>query len=97
MSNALWLTSAWAKFESAIRDYDKVLELKPKLTEVYAARGIVWLHLKEWKNAKLDLTFARNLRVDIIAEFHKIYESIADFEGKNDIQLSKDVTAMLRR
>ena len=85
-----------SRFESAIQDYDKVLELKPKLTEVYAARGIIWLHIKEWKNAKLDLIFARNLKVDVIAEFHKIYESIADFEEKNDIQLPENIAAMLK-
>ncbi len=85
------------KFERAIQDYDKVLELKPKFVEVYAARGIMWLHVKEWENAKLDLTFARNLRVNIIAEFHKIYESVADFEQRNDIQLPEDIVAMLRR
>ncbi len=83
------------KFECAIQDYDKVLELKPKFVEVYAARGIMWLHVKEWENAKLDLTFARNLRVNIIAEFHKIYESVADFEQKNNIQLPEDIAAML--
>ena len=85
------------KFKCAIQDYDKVLELKPKFTEVYAARSIMWLHVKEWENAKFDLTFARNLRVNIIAEFHKIYESISDFEQKNNIQLPKDITAMLQR
>ena len=83
------------KFECAIQDYDKLLELKPKFTEVYAARGVMWLHVKEWESAKLDLTFARNLRINIIAEFHKIYESVADFEQKNNIQLPKDIVVML--
>ena len=86
-----------SRFEFAIQDYDKVLELKPKFTEVYAARGIIWLHIKEWKNAKLDLTFAGNLKVDVIAEFHKIYESVEDFEQRNDIQFPEDIAAMLRR
>jgi tetratricopeptide (TPR) repeat protein len=85
------------KFECAIQDYDKVLELKPKFTEVYAARGVMWLHVKEWESAKLDLTFARNLRVNIINIFHTMYESIEDFEQKNDIQLPEDIAAMLRR
>ena len=84
------------KFECAIQDYDKVLELKPKFTEIYAARGIMWLHIREWDYAKSNLTFARNLRINIIAEFHKIYESIADFEQKNNIQLPEDLAAMLR-
>ena len=85
------------KFEFAIQDYDKVLELKPKFTEVYAARGIVWLHLKEWENAKLDLTFARNLRVNIIDVFYTMYGNVTDFEEKNDIQLPKEIVVMLTR
>ena len=85
------------KFESAIQDYDRILELKPKFAEVYAARGIVWLHLKEWESAKLDLTFAGNLRVDIIAEFHNIYESVTDFEQKNNTRLPKNIASMLRQ
>ena len=55
------------------------------------------LHIEEWESAKLDLTFARNLRVDVIAEFYKIYESVRDFERKNDVQLPEDIAAMLRR
>ena len=54
------------------------------------------LHIEEWDSAKLDLTFARNLRVDIITEFHKIYESLEDFEQKNNVQLPEDIAAMLR-
>ena len=85
------------KFECAIQDYDKVLELKPKFTRIYAVRGIMWIHVEKWKNAKLDLTFARNLRVNIIAEFYNLYKSITDFEEKNDIKLPEDIAAMLRR
>ena len=86
-----------SEFECAIQDYDYALELKPKFTKVYAARGIMWLHIKEWENAKLDLTFAQNLRVDIINVFHEMYESVTDFERKNDVQLPKDIAAMLRQ
>ena len=83
------------KFECAIQDCNKVLELKPKFTKIYAARGIISLHIEEWESAKLDLTFARNLRVDIIDVFHEMYESVADFEQKNDIQLPEDIAVML--
>ena len=83
------------EFECAIQDYDQVLELKPKFAEIYAARGIIWLHVREWENAKFDLTFARNLRVDIINVFHKLYESIEDFEQKNDVQLPEDIVVIL--
>ena len=84
------------EFESAIQDYDEVLELEPSLTKVYATRGIMCLHIEEWESAKFDLIFARNLRVNIIAEFHKIYEGVADFEQRNDVQLPEDIVAMLR-
>ena len=84
------------KFECAIRDYDKVLELKPKFIEVYAARGIIYLHIEKWESAKLDLIFAANLRVDIINAFHKLYESVEDFEQKNDVQLPEDIATILK-
>ncbi|MDE0466917.1 MAG: hypothetical protein OYL97_07655 [Candidatus Poribacteria bacterium] len=45
----------------------------------------------------MDLSFAINLRVDIIDIFHKMYESVEDFEQKNDIKLPEDIAAMLRR
>lgn len=54
------------------------------------------LHIEEWESAKLDLTFARNLGVDVVDEFHKIYKSVADFEEKNNIQLPEDLAVMLR-
>lgn len=83
------------EFECAIQDYDKVLELKPKFAEIYAARGIMSLHVEEWESAKLDLTFARNLRVNVINIFYKLYESVEDFEQKNNVRLPEDIAAIL--
>ena len=57
----------------------------------------MWLHIGEWDYAKSNLTFARNLGVDIIDTFHKLYASVADFDQKNNIQLPEDLAAMLRR
>ena len=85
------------KFEFAIQDYDKVLGLKPSFPKAYAARGIMLLHIEEWKGAKLDLTFARNLRVNIIDIFYTMYGNVTDFEEKNDIQLPKEIVVMLTR
>lgn len=85
------------KFESAIQDYNKVLEMQPASKKVYAVRGIMWFHIREWDYAKSNLTFARNLGVDIIDTFHKLCENVADFEEKNDIQLPEDLAAMLRQ
>ena len=82
-------------FECAIQDYDQVLELKPKFAEIYAARGIMSLHVEKWESAKLDLTFARNLRVNIINVFHQMYDSITDFEEKNNVRLPEDIAAIL--
>ena len=97
MSNALWLTSAWAGLSLLFRIMTRCWKLKPKFIEIYAARGIMLLHIREWENAKFHLIFASNLRVDVIAEFHKMYEGIADFEQKNNIQLPEGLAAMLRR
>ena len=83
------------RFECATQDYDKVLELKPSFAKAYAARGIVFLHTKKWKNAKSDLTLAKDLGVNILNMFRNVYESVADFEEKNDIRLPEDIAAML--
>ena len=84
------------KFECAIQDCDKVLELKPKSIAFYAARGIMSLHIEEWESAKLDMIFARNLRVNIIKVFHTMCESVTDFEQRNNIQLPENIAAMLK-
>ena len=86
-----------SEFPNAIKDYDKVLEFEPRFGPAYAIRGIIRLHLKEWKNAKLDLDTAKKLKVDISNIFRQTYKNVADFEQRNDIQLPKDIAAMLRR
>ena len=85
------------KFDRAIQDYDKMLELKPKSIEFYAARGIMSLHIEDWESAKLDLTFARNLGIDVIKVFHQLYASVLDFEQRNEVQLPTDIIVMLGR
>ena len=82
-------------FDKAIADYTKAIELNPDYAEVYGTRGEAWLHLKQWKRARADLTFVRNAGVDIVALFHNDYESVADFEQKNGVQLPKDIKVML--
>lgn len=85
------------EYHKAIKDYNEVLKREPDYAEAYSARGGIWLHLKEWKKAKADLSFARDSGMDIIASFHNDYESVADFEQKNDIQLPEDLAAMLKQ
>ncbi len=81
----------------AIQEYDCAIELKPDFAGAYCNRGEAWLHLKEWEKAKTDLNIAKDKGVDIIESFHNDYESIENFEQKNDIQLPEDIAEMLRR
>ena len=83
-------------FDRAIQDYDRAIKLNPNDAISYTNRGEVWLHLKEWEKAKGDLTFARDNGVNIVTSFHNDYESVEDFEKKNDIQLPENIAAMLK-
>lgn len=83
------------ELDKALQDFNKAIELEPNNAMVYCARSEVWLHLREWEKVKADLTFARNAGANIIALFQDAYESIEDFEEKNDVQLPGDIAAML--
>ena len=83
--------------ELSLADYDEVLKLSPESVDVYFTRGIIRLRLQEWEIAKKDLTQAKNLGMDIAAVFHNDYESVADYEQKNDLQLPGDIAAMLKQ
>ena len=85
------------EYKRAIQDYDRAMELDPNDSDIYCNRGEAWFHLKEWEKAKVDLITAKNMGKDIIASFHNDYESVEDFEQKNDIQLPEDIKAMLQQ
>lgn len=53
------------------------------------------MQVGNWQEAKFNLILARTLGVDIIHLFRKKYESIANFEVINGIQLPADIAAML--
>ena len=82
-------------YDRAIQDYNKAIELDPQLALTYCNRAEAWLHLSEWREAKSDLTTAKNMGLDIIASFHNEYASIAEFEEKTNIQLPVDIAALL--
>ena len=84
-------------FDRAIQNHNMAIKLEPGFAGYYSNRGEAWLHLKEWEKAKADLITARDKGIDIITSFHNDYESVEDFEEKNDIQLPKNIAAMLRR
>ena len=82
-------------FNLAMEDYKQAIKLDPENAEAYYSLGFAWMQKQNWQEVKLNLTVARILKVDIIAEFRKIYESIADFEQKNNVQLPEDIVTML--
>ncbi|MYF52981.1 MAG: tetratricopeptide repeat protein [Gammaproteobacteria bacterium] len=81
--------------DPAIEDYKKAIELDPNDAEAYYNLGLVWMQRQNWQEAKLNLTVAKILKANIVAEFHNAYESVTDFEQQNDIDLPEDIAAML--
>ena len=82
-------------FDFAMGDYEKAIELNSDDAEAYYNLGLVWMQRQNWQEAKLNLTVAKILKADIVSKFHNTYESIADFEQQNDIDLPEDIAAML--
>ena len=67
----------------------------PQSTGDYYNRGKAWLHLGEWAKARLDLTVAIAMGINIINVFRNDYASVPDFEQKNGVKLPADLAAML--
>ena len=84
-------------FGAAIADYTKAIDLAPEDARLYNNRGEAWLHLKEWQKAETDLMAAKDMDFDIIASFQNDYESVEDFEARNEVKVPKDIAALLLR
>ena len=82
-------------FDLAMENYKEAIELNSGNAKAYYSLGLVWMQRQNWQEAKLNLTVARILKVDIATEFHNAYESVADFEKENDVQLPEDIATML--
>ena len=83
------------ELDRAIEDFEKAIELNPELPSAHFNRGMYWLHLQKWQKAQSDLTDAKNMGTDIIAEFRNDYGDVRAFEQKIGITLPKDIAAML--
>ncbi|MDE0426494.1 MAG: tetratricopeptide repeat protein [Candidatus Poribacteria bacterium] len=79
----------------AIENYTKAIELNPNHDIAYYNRGIVWLHLQKWNKAKVDLTTAKGLGMDIIAAFHNSYRDVETFERRANFRLPENLALLL--
>ena len=80
---------------SAIADYSNAIQLNPNSEHAYYNRGEAWLHLREWRKAQDDLLTAKDKGLNIIDSFRKEYESVENFEQRNNVRLPEDIAEML--
>ena len=87
-TNRLWV-------ERAIEDFTKAIQLNLEHPMAYCIRGEARLHTQEWDKAKTDLKVAREMGLDVVAQFHEIYQSLENCERIIDAKLPADIKAML--
>ena len=92
-------TAYFSKDEAkrAIEDYTKAIQLKPDHANGYYNRAEALLHLQEWEKAKEDLITAKEIGMDIVAAFRNDYRNVAAFERKHQVNLPKDIVALVRQ
>ena len=83
-------------FYAAIDDYSKMIILYPTDAILYNMRGEAWLPLGEWQQAKVDLTTAQEMGIDIIETFKYNYKTIEAFEAELGVKLPEDIAALLQ-
>ena len=82
-------------YERAILDYTEAIALNPDLAAAYFNRAVARLLRREWEEAKSDLIIAKAKGINIIIVFRNDYESVKDFEQRNNVSLPEDIAAML--
>ena len=82
-------------YDCAIADYSTAIDLNPDYALAYFNRGLCWQILQNWRSARSDLTFARQMGMNIIVAFRKNYENVVAFERRHGVQLPKDIASML--
>ena len=83
------------KVDLAIKDFNEAIKLKPKFAEAHYALGFARLVLKEWNEAKSNLTIAKDAGLDIVATFRRYNGSVSDFERIFEVKLPEAIAAML--
>ena len=83
------------EYNNALCDFNRAIQLDSNNDGTYYGRGIAWLHLRECEHARVDLTTAKNMGMDIITTFHEDHGSVSAFEQKYRVKLPPDITALL--
>ena len=86
-----WAYCHKGDLKHAVSDFKKVLELQPNASYPCSTLGEIYLAQEKWNEAKNYLTKAKNKGEDIIKSLHNDYKSLADFAGKNGIQLPENI------
>ena len=80
-------------FDKAIDDFSQAI--LGNSVNGYYHRGIVWLRLQEWENARADFARAKRKQLDIIAKFRREFGSVPAFERDFGVSLPEDIAKML--
>ena len=85
------------EIDLAISDLDKSIEISDSNSYVYFNRGWIWLRLKKWQKARLDIATALNLGLDVPHFFrhHHGYICVGDFEQRQGFKVPEDIAEML--
>ena len=83
------------KHIEAIQDFNKAFGLNPTDPRPCYARGLAWLALEQWQNARGNLTTAKRMGFDLGGPLRFYAQSVADFEQKFGITLPEDIAEML--
>ena len=84
------------KTDLAIEDYRRAIHLNPYYINNYYDLTVIFMCQRNWENAKDVLIAAQNRELDIISLFSQYHQSIAHLEEEIGVELSEDITAMLR-
>ena len=93
--NASTTEEKQAEYKKSVEHYDNVIKLDPEFETAYSNRGEALLHLNEMEKAKADLITAKEMGVNIVASFRNDYESVEEFEQKNNVKLPVDIAEIL--
>ena len=88
--------------DTALKDYNKAIDLDPNQRSFYFERAIIRLRRQEWDEARADLEAARNRGANLKAaekqgpNFKSLFnQEIRDFEKQYEVVLPEDIVEIL--